>query len=435
MRFAKLISLTSGLLLASSAFAGLTGLTVQIDYNIGNVAGTATAVVGANQEFLIVGEPTQGPGFFDLAIDLTDDTIVMFANRGTTFGPGLPYMADDFVTFTFTGDPSLAIAGISVLVNGSGNSYTSALVTAPNVVTLDQEQTAQSWGGPGSPKIWQLQIGSPNSMEPTAAAGDIYPGDVVAVAMEAATEGVFAIDSTLTVSDAAVLQPASGTYGSLFPVGGRLEIPGLLSADKWQGALSLSGAVGPLSGSGLFASVEFTALTPGTVTLSTASAFADVNGQIITSTDGTLTLVVNSFTSLTGTALLQGATDHGTVELSFTDAPETALASSSGSFTILARAGARTLVADAPGYLPNQLAVNVVSGTLDVGSTTLRGGDTNDDNVIDIADLTQLGGSFRLSSGDPGFSPAADVNNDGVVNVSDLAILGSNFGLTGPLAW
>ncbi|MBI5879011.1 MAG: hypothetical protein HZB53_15275 [Chloroflexi bacterium] len=82
-------------------------------------------------------------------------------------------------------------------------------------------------------------------------------------------------------------------------------------------------------------------------------------------------------------------------------------------------------------YLPaTKAAVTIVAGANVVSTApvpTLLGGDVTSDNLVDIADLTALGGAFGTSvTPDTG----ADVNGDGFVNVFDLVLAGGNYGST-----
>lgn len=52
----------------------------------------------------------------------------------------------------------------------------------------------------------------------------------------------------------------------------------------------------------------------------------------------------------------------------------------------------------------------------------------NDDNVIDLSDLTGLLSAFGTCEGDPGFVPEADVNNSKCIDLGDLAYLLSVYG-------
>ncbi|MDZ4769658.1 MAG: dockerin type I domain-containing protein [Chloroflexota bacterium] len=79
------------------------------------------------------------------------------------------------------------------------------------------------------------------------------------------------------------------------------------------------------------------------------------------------------------------------------------------------------------------IAVEVVltgaNQTIEAG--TLREGDANNDNSVNINDFSILAASFGKSSGIDGFDPRADFNMDGTVNISDFSLLAGNFGMTG----
>lgn len=105
-----------------------------------------------------------------------------------------------------------------------------------------------------------------------------------------------------------------------------------------------------------------------------------------------------------------------------------------------------TIRASYPGYLASRktgVSVANLSDKIDVGTTTLRGGDVNGDNVINILDVGSIIGKFgntglavRSAGADcAGADEAADINDDGTVNISDLAIAASNWGKVGPTAW
>ena len=68
-------------------------------------------------------------------------------------------------------------------------------------------------------------------------------------------------------------------------------------------------------------------------------------------------------------------------------------------------------------------------------SVTLLGGDTNDDCVINILDLSFMGSRFMTSAGDANYDPRADINADGTVNILDLSVTGGNFMETCPVNW
>jgi hypothetical protein len=99
-----------------------------------------------------------------------------------------------------------------------------------------------------------------------------------------------------------------------------------------------------------------------------------------------------------------------------------------------------------PGYLTSEKnGVNVSTNVpaIDAGATTLRGGDVNGDNAINILDVATIlskfglpGVAVRSASADcSGPDEAFDINDDGLINVSDLAITAGNWGKVGPTAW
>jgi len=73
---------------------------------------------------------------------------------------------------------------------------------------------------------------------------------------------------------------------------------------------------------------------------------------------------------------------------------------------------------------------NAGSLTLNPGTTsqefgTLRGGDANNNNVVNTVDFNLLKANFNI----PNFNPFTDFNNDGVVNTVDFNTLKGNFNL------
>jgi hypothetical protein len=128
----------------------------------------------------------------------------------------------------------------------------------------------------------------------------------------------------------------------------------------------------------------------------------------------------------------------------FTDVP------GAFSLTVPPPSGAQTVRAVYPGYLTSQKSITISGGgPINVGTTTLRGGDVNGDNKINILDVGIIIGNFGagavpVESSLPAICPLplagsldpVDINDDGNINISDLAIIaGANFGLVGPTPW
>jgi hypothetical protein len=72
----------------------------------------------------------------------------------------------------------------------------------------------------------------------------------------------------------------------------------------------------------------------------------------------------------------------------------------------------------------NQPIVNVEMGTM-------RAGDANNDNTVDVIDVNMLRGSFGRPLGTPGYDPRADFDGDGMVDMLDYNVMRSNFGMSG----
>ena len=82
----------------------------------------------------------------------------------------------------------------------------------------------------------------------------------------------------------------------------------------------------------------------------------------------------------------------------------------------------------------SELNTNV---TLTTGNTTvvdfgtIREGDSNGDNNINILDISLLISAYGSSEGEPDWNPHCDFNRDGYVNILDAVALAGNFGESG----
>jgi hypothetical protein len=72
-----------------------------------------------------------------------------------------------------------------------------------------------------------------------------------------------------------------------------------------------------------------------------------------------------------------------------------------------------------------------VTGNLSGVTATLRTGDVNGDNRVDILDLGLLSDAFNTRIGQSGFNANADLNGDKTVDILDLGLLADNFGQVG----
>jgi hypothetical protein len=89
--------------------------------------------------------------------------------------------------------------------------------------------------------------------------------------------------------------------------------------------------------------------------------------------------------------------------------------------------------AKGPQYMANSGSFSFSSGASDVQVEMglMKAGDLNNDNVINIQDVSIMRNSFQKQQGDPGYDPRADLTGDNNVNIQDYNLLRGNFGQSG----
>ena len=100
-------------------------------------------------------------------------------------------------------------------------------------------------------------------------------------------------------------------------------------------------------------------------------------------------------------------------------------------------AGSYTVTVEMAGYLDGlRPAVMVAADDLvELPQVILPCGDPNDDDVVNIQDLTILGSRYGRQCGDPDWDGRADMINDCTINILDLTCSGVNYGRGSPVAW
>jgi len=214
----------------------------------------------------------------------------------------------------------------------------------------------------------------------------------------------------------------------------------------------------PVSGSGTVAQVTLNAITAGIYDITLSDVLlGDRDGNKITAEVALdkVTVEVCGLATVKGKVLLQGRgtpptgttpPTNGTVTLA--DAGYGAFSAAfdaNGTFTInnvkVAPLGTSYTVTAAHGlYLSNNTRVESLTpgATVTLIETKLKGGDANNDSVIDTADLGCIGGSFGaapVGCGTTGSGGSSDINADGLVNILDLVLPGGNYGFTTPQGW
>ncbi len=71
------------------------------------------------------------------------------------------------------------------------------------------------------------------------------------------------------------------------------------------------------------------------------------------------------------------------------------------------------------------------SGNNSFNFGTLRQGDANNDNFINVTDFSILATAFNTLEGQPNYNANADFNDDGIINITDFSLLATNFGQSG----
>ncbi len=113
-----------------------------------------------------------------------------------------------------------------------------------------------------------------------------------------------------------------------------------------------------------------------------------------------------------------------------------ATVNSAGDFTIPdVLVGTYDVIVNVPGYLNVGLAdVVTVVGSNDEDFGTIIGGDVNNNNVINILDISLANNAFNTAVGNPNYILFADVNCSGTINILDVSAINFGFALGGATA-
>jgi hypothetical protein len=220
--------------------------------------------------------------------------------------------------------------------------------------------------------------------------------------------------------------------GGLFPTD--QHTVGVNEVDTNAGIISLGVArlapLPPVNGDGVLASITWEAVGEGVSNLNfTHTKLASPDGTELdaVSQDGTVSVTLTGL--LEGTVQPQGRFDYSGVEINLSPDGLQLLTDALGWFEALIH-GDLVVTAHMHGYLDSQASVQVAAGAeVDLGPTTLYGGEVTGDNLIDILDLAYMGARFH------GDDLTADINGDGIVDILDLVLSAANYMMTGPTDW
>ncbi len=187
----------------------------------------------------------------------------------------------------------------------------------------------------------------------------------------------------------------------------------------------------PFSGSGTVAEIAVRAKAEGAspLVLADVQVANDVGEPIAVDVqDGILT--VECPTTLSGHALLEGRDDHSAITVTLSGGLTTWTDAAGAYLFNDVPSGTHTITFAHDGFLTTVVTDVTVTENVanELCTYTLKAGDLNNDQVVDILDLAMCAAAFDTAN------PIADVNADGVVDIYDLVLIGKNFKLSGPQA-
>ncbi len=406
-----------------------------------------------------------------LAVGLHEITLTVTDNDGAS--------DTDSVTI-FVNAPPVADAGEDQAVTDSDDSGSETITLNGTGSTDDTGLASYAWSENGSPiasgptPSVDLAVGTHNITLTVTDDNGATDSDSVTIVVDAAVsaEVVLVIDPETTNTvigqqftvdivvqageqqvdgaaayvnfDPSLLQVAEVTPGDTLDLQLRNDV------DNGAGELSLAyGTVSDFpSGTFVLATVTFdaTGATTGTPlnfnTQRPRKTNATFGGQSVLDSTEPGTVVIES-ASLTGSVILEGRDDPPsskwivplTVEF-YTPGTDTLVQSytpttdNSGDFVLAGVFPGTYDIAVKNSHTLQNVVTNVVivSGTgnqVDLG--TLREGDANNDNFVDLVDFSVVSSNFSLCQGAANFDERADFNEDGCIDLIDFSLLTNHF--------
>ena len=95
--------------------------------------------------------------------------------------------------------------------------------------------------------------------------------------------------------------------------------------------------------------------------------------------------------------------------------------------------GTYTITVEMARCLDSERVMLLVWGANDLPTVRLLAGDANDDDAVDIVDMSIIGGKYGATV-DP-LTERADVNADGYVDIVDIVLAAGNYGSASPVNW
>ena len=275
---------------------------------------------------------------------------------------------------------------------------------------------------------------------------NVKRGYTLTVSVMTSVENLYGAEFDLDFAPA-VVSATEIITGDIFASG--FAAQRFIGADIVEYAASrLSPTLG-FTGTGTIVSTVFQALAPGASPLHLHDVIlAEVEGVPIsgvTTTDGEI--VVLGWSDLKGTVELQGRSDivgpgpdwDGAVITATNGYTyNTTVGNLDGTWSVAeVISGTYTVEVEMERYLDASKTGVVVGddSTVTLSQVKLLGGDANDDDYINIQDLSLIGGAFGTVPGDTHWKDEANINDDGKVNILDLVLAGGNYHESSPVSW
>ncbi|MGB9593323.1 MAG: hypothetical protein ACPL7R_04210 [Anaerolineae bacterium] len=194
----------------------------------------------------------------------------------------------------------------------------------------------------------------------------------------------------------------------------------------------------PATGSGPIGWVRFVAKSPPDLPTDAVVGILDprlgspdgvrMTPEVITSAIRILPMSV-----ITGQVELQGRNDWSGAVAAAWPGGASGISDATGRYTITVPTATYLVTLEMTRYLDTERVQALVRGANPLPRVRLLGGDANDDDEVDIVDMSIIGGKYDFTV-DP-LTERADINADGVVDILDMTIAAGNYTRTSPVPW
>ncbi|OHU88151.1 MULTISPECIES: dockerin type I domain-containing protein [Pseudoalteromonas] len=262
----------------------------------------------------------------------------------------------------------------------------------------------------------------------------LYQGDSITMNIDVSGENLYGVDAVLTLDNTNTLKITDASYADFIDENDSIGPPSQFTNGQWLGARSLKAPDSPKTDQGTFATVVLSTDQAGTANLTLRTQLVDQQGTLLLDKTSTHAITVKEALRVTGNVahlVTNGNYDGVRVYINGVLVHINA----DGSFEAHTKPGEAIIRIEINGFLPAEKTLQLAESDLstELGAITLVGGDANNDEQINISDLTLLLAAYRSTKADgPNYVSTADYNRDEQINIQDLTILGSNYGKSGP---